>query len=144
MIVLVGYLLIFYNRKLKTKTEWLSVFGSALFYGGSNPPDPIGSSRFEPCCGSKITFGLWVVTALNESDTEVSARYFIARWSRGLGRLVFIQKDIGSNPIRVTLITIGQVVVGKGDLNEGNEMMVKLLPGRVFSILHRPVNASTN
>ena len=105
MIVLVGYLLMFYNRKLKTKTEWLSVFGSALFYGGSNPPDPIGSSRFEYCSGSKITFGLWVVTALNESDTEVSARYFIARWSRGLGRLVFIQKDIGSNPIRVTLIT---------------------------------------
>lgn len=75
-----------------------------------------------------------MVTALNESDTVVSARYFIARWSRGLGRLVFIQKDIGSNPIRVTLITKGQVVVGGGNLNEDNEMMVKLLPGRFFSM----------
>jgi len=33
----------------------------------------------------------------------------------------------------VTLITIGQVVVGEGDLCEGNETMVKLLPGRFFS-----------
>ena len=38
-------------------------------------------------------------------DSRPDCNYFIARWSRGLGRLVFIQKDIGSNPIRVTLIT---------------------------------------
>ena len=31
--------------ELKTKTERLSVFGSALFYGGSNPPDPVGSMQ---------------------------------------------------------------------------------------------------
>ena len=67
-------------------------------------------------------------------DSRPDCNYFIARWSRGLGRLVFIQKDIGSNPIRVTLITKGQVVVGGGDLCEGNEMMVKLLPGRFFSM----------
>jgi hypothetical protein len=34
----------------------------------------------------------------------------------------------------VTLITKGQVVVGGGNLNEDNEMMVKLLPGRFFSM----------
>lgn len=53
----------------------------------------------------------------------------IARWSSGLGRLVFNQKNIGSNPIRVTLVTKGQVVIGEGNFNEDNEIMVKLLPG---------------